>query len=102
MNLEELTKQYDFTGKTVVMTGGAGILGGEIACALVGCGANVALLDRDPALADRLKPRFQQVSGKAIIAYADVLKPETLHEACDSVLQAFGSIDCLINAAGGN
>lgn len=39
MNLSELTKAYDFTGKTVVITGGAGILGGEIACALVGCNA---------------------------------------------------------------
>ncbi len=36
---------YDFTGKTVAITGGAGILGGEIAHALAGCGAKVAILD---------------------------------------------------------
>ena len=46
-----IIRQYDFSGQTMVITGGTGTLGGEIACALVGCGANVAILDRnlDPA-----------------------------------------------------
>ena len=38
-------KMYDFSGKTVAITGGAGVLGGEIASALAGCGAQVAILD---------------------------------------------------------
>ena len=44
-DLAELTKMYDFTGKTVAITGGAGVLGGDIASALAGCGASVAILD---------------------------------------------------------
>ena len=44
MDLSELTRLYDFRGRTIVVTGGTGILGGEIACALVNCGANVAVL----------------------------------------------------------
>ena len=36
----------DFTGRTMVVTGGAGVLGGEIACSLVACGARVAILDK--------------------------------------------------------
>ena len=44
MNLSDLTKIYDFSGRTVVITGGAGILCSEITAALVGCGANVASL----------------------------------------------------------
>ena len=39
MNLAELSALYDFSGRTVVITGSTGVLGGEIACALVGCGA---------------------------------------------------------------
>jgi NAD(P)-dependent dehydrogenase (short-subunit alcohol dehydrogenase family) len=102
MNLEELTQLYDFTGRTVVITGGAGILGGEMACALVGCGANVAILDRDPALADRLIDRLGCGPGCAVVIYADVLKRDTLVEA-EQVIQAeFGPVDTLINAAGGN
>jgi NAD(P)-dependent dehydrogenase (short-subunit alcohol dehydrogenase family) len=102
MDLTELTQLYDFTGKTVMVTGGAGILGGEIACALVGCCANVAILDRDPALADRLIQRLDAGPGRALIVYGDVLSRDTLVEAEQAVREAFGAVDILINAAGGN
>jgi NAD(P)-dependent dehydrogenase (short-subunit alcohol dehydrogenase family) len=102
MDLNQLKEMYDFTGKSVVITGGAGILGGEIACALVGCCASVAIMDRDPALADRLMERLETSIGKAIIIYGDVLNPETLTESAQQVIEAFGRVDCLINAAGGN
>lgn len=102
MDLQELTRLYDFSGRTVVITGGAGILGGEMACALAGCRANVAILDRDPALAERLIHRFPPAGGRAVIVYADVLKPETLQTALETVLREFGQVDGLINAAGGN
>ncbi len=102
MNLAEITKIYDFTDRSIVITGGAGILGGEIACALVGCGAKVAILDRDPALADRLMQRFETSIGEAIVVYADVLNRESLLTAEQTVLKTFGRIDGLINSAGGN
>ena len=103
MNLEELTKMYDFSDRTVVITGGAGILGGEMACALVGCCANVAILDRAPELADRLIDRFEGGPGRAIVVYADVLKPDTLRNAEQVIQTEFNSsVNMLINAAGGN
>jgi len=102
MDLAELTKMYDFKGKSIVITGGAGILGGEIACALVGCGARVALLDRDPSLADRLMPRFEKSVGEAIVVYGDVLKTDSLEEASQAIVDSFGGVDALVNAAGGN
>ncbi len=102
MNLDELTKMYDMTGKSVVVTGGAGILGGEIACALVGCNANVAIMDRDPALADRLMERLKSPVGRAIVVYGDVLDPDVLRQSAQTITREFGGIDFLINAAGGN
>lgn len=102
MDLNDVTTMYDFTGKTVVITGGAGILGGEIACALAGCGANVAIVDRDPSLADRLIDRLESSIGQAIIIYGDVLQPEIIEETAQQVIEAFGGVDCLINGAGGN
>ena len=102
MDIEEITQLYDFHGRTVAITGGAGILGGEMACALVGCGANVAILDRDPALADRLMDRLGCGPGCAVVVYADVLKRETLFEAEETIRKEFGPVDTLINAAGGN
>ena len=102
MNLESIRELYDLTGRTVLITGGAGILGGEMACALVGCGADVAILDRDPALADRLLNRLESEPGRAVIFYGDVLQPETLDAAADSIRAELGPVDMLINAAGGN
>lgn len=102
MDLAELTRMYDFRGRSIVVTGGAGILGGEICCALVGCGAKVALLDRDPQLADRLMQRFETSVGEAIVVYGDVLNADTLKEARQVILDSFGGIDGLVNAAGGN
>jgi NAD(P)-dependent dehydrogenase (short-subunit alcohol dehydrogenase family) len=102
MYLEELTKMYDFTGRSVVITGGAGILGGEIACALAEVGADVAIVDRNPEMAERLIDRLDLCSGKAIVVYGDVLDPDIMEQAAEQVQQEFGKIDCLINGAGGN
>jgi NAD(P)-dependent dehydrogenase (short-subunit alcohol dehydrogenase family) len=102
MNLEELSGLYDFTGKTVVITGGAGILGGEMACALVGCRANVAILDRDPAMAERLVHRIPTGAGRYAIVYGDVLDRDKLAAARDRIVAEFGAVDALVNAAGGN
>jgi NAD(P)-dependent dehydrogenase (short-subunit alcohol dehydrogenase family) len=103
MNLEELQSLYDFTNCTAVVTGGAGILGGEIACALIGCNANVVILDRDIELAKKVIERFPKVvKGRAVRVYGDVLNTETLHQADETIKAEFGAIDILINAAGGN
>ncbi|MCX7838960.1 MAG: SDR family oxidoreductase [Anaerolineae bacterium] len=102
MNLQELTQAYDFTGKTIVITGGAGILGGEIACALVGCNANVAIIDRDPSLAQRFIKRLESPVGRAIVVYGDVLNADLLRQTAEHVVKEFGTVDALINAAGGN
>ena len=102
MDLGTVTKWYDLTGRTVVITGGAGILGGEMACALVGCNADVAILDRDPSLAERLIDRVESEPGRCIIVYGDALEPETLIAAEEQIRADLGPIDMLINAAGGN
>ena len=102
MNVEEIGRLYDFSGKSVMVTGGAGVLGGEMACALFGCNAQIAIVDRDPALAAPLMKRIEPVGDRAIVVYGDVLKRETIEIAAAEVVRAFGKIDILINAAGGN
>ncbi len=103
MNLDELRSLYDFADCTVVVSGGAGVLGSEIACALVGCHANVVILDRDIQLAQKVIERFPKVvKGRAVRVYGDVLNVETLQQARDTIQAEFGAVDILINAAGGN
>jgi len=103
MNLEELASTYDFSDRTVLVTGGAGVLGSEIACALVGCHANVVLLDRDQDLAAQAIERFPKVvKGRAVRVFGDVLDAESLKKANETVVAEFGAVDILINSAGGN
>ncbi len=102
MNLEELSRQYDFCGRTIVITGATGILGGEIACALVGCRANVAMLDRNLAPGQRLLELMGEGAGRAALVSGDVLEVESLRRAASAIVERFGRVDALINAAGGN
>ena len=101
-DLAELTKMYDFSGKTVAITGGSGVLGGEIVCALVGCGATVASLDvnidASKALVERMGARGKQIS----LFKCDVLDRENIFRTAQEVVSKLGKLDCLINGAGGN
>jgi NAD(P)-dependent dehydrogenase (short-subunit alcohol dehydrogenase family) len=102
MNLEELTRQYDFNDRVVVVTGGAGILCGEIACALVGCNARVAILDQVPEQSERLAGRLRFSENRCIVVAGDVLRKDSMESAAQTVLAQWGQIDCLVNGAGGN
>lgn len=102
MNLAELTSLYDFRGKTMVVTGGTGVLGGEIACGLAGLDANVVFLDRNLDPAARLLEYANSCAGRALAVYADVLSPESLQQASETIMCEFGQVDGLVNAAGGN
>jgi NAD(P)-dependent dehydrogenase (short-subunit alcohol dehydrogenase family) len=102
MDYKNLPALYDFTGRSITITGGAGVLCRELACALIGCKANVAILDRDPALAEQAAKQFDGTCGRYMIVYGDVLKKDTLEKAAAEIKKEFGKIDILINGAGGN
>jgi len=101
MDLNALLKMYDFTGRTIVITGGAGVLCGAMARALVGCGANVAVLARSREKGDAALDGLSG-PGRATVVVGDALKQETLRDAARAALDEFGRIDGLINGAGGN
>jgi NAD(P)-dependent dehydrogenase (short-subunit alcohol dehydrogenase family) len=101
MDLKKLTKWYDFTGRSVVITGGTGTLCGVMARALVGCGANVAILARNQEKGQAVL-KSMAGPGRAIVVRGDVLELETLHRAAKVVDAEFGRVDGLINGAGGN
>jgi NAD(P)-dependent dehydrogenase (short-subunit alcohol dehydrogenase family) len=101
MDLGELLKMYDFTGRTIVITGATGVLCGAMAEALVGCGANVAILARNREKGEATIDRISG-PGRAMVVVGDALRQETLRDAARATLDEFGRIDGLVNGAGGN
>ncbi len=102
MDIEQLIKSHNFSGTTIVVTGGTGVLGSEMAAALVRSGADVAILARDPSRAGAVKKRLEQGPGRAILVRADVLSKESVLQAAGEIQTQLGRVHALINAAGGN
>lgn len=97
-----LSEWYDFKGKTVVITGGTGVLGHAMALGLASCGAHVVVLSRNPSRASELIGEGKKTPGSIRALAADVAKKGSLESAKTEILTITGTIDGLINAAGGN
>ncbi len=97
-------QSFSIAGQSILITGGGGILGGEIGRALIACGAHVTILDYNLPAAQKLVASFDSSagSGRALAVHGDVLQPESVQAAMEQTLAAFGKVDALINAAGGN
>jgi len=93
---------FDLTGQAIALTGGAGVLGSEMACALAEAGAKIAILDMKTELHESVELRLKQSDSEYAVFKCDVLNPESIQGALDSILQKFGKVDILINGAGGN
>jgi len=88
--------------KIAVITGGAGALGGVMAMGLAIQGAKVAILGRTTHTVQSKVDEINNASGIAIGIIADVLNRNQLEAARKEIIQKWGSIDILVNAAGGN
>ncbi|MES1165472.1 MAG: SDR family NAD(P)-dependent oxidoreductase, partial [Verrucomicrobiota bacterium] len=102
MTPDTINELYDFSGKTLVLTGGTGVLGGEMARALSASNANLVLLVRNEARAQSLLESLPKSKGRHLVLGADVLHRAAVEEAGQVALAQYGRIDGLINGAGGN
>jgi NAD(P)-dependent dehydrogenase (short-subunit alcohol dehydrogenase family) len=93
---------YDFSGKTIAITGGSGVLCAVMARALAGCHANVVILGRDLGRAEKTLALLANTKGKHKAVSIDVLDKAAVEKAADQVISEYGKIDALINGAGGN
>lgn len=99
MGLYEL---FDIQGQTAVITGGSGGLGSIMARALAGAGARVVVISLHAASAAKVVEAIRADGGNAIGIACDVMDRIDLERVYTEVLESFGHIDILINAAGGN
>jgi NAD(P)-dependent dehydrogenase (short-subunit alcohol dehydrogenase family) len=94
---------FDLTGKTALVTGGYGVLGGTLAGGLAASGARVAVLGRRHDLAAAKADEIRAAGGTAMPVVADVLERDAVRLAMDEIEREWGGgVDILVNAAGGN
>lgn len=97
-----MAELFDVSGKVAVITGGGGILCSEMARALASRGVKVAVLDINEEQAKAVADDIKAEGGEAIAVAVDVLNKASIERARDVVLENFGTVDILINGAGGN
>lgn len=100
--LKHNAMNFSLHEKVIIVTGGTGILGNAFVNAIAEAGGKVGILGRNKAVADERAAVLNKEKEIAIALVADVLNEEELKAAKNLVLQKFGKIDGLVNAAGGN
>ncbi len=98
----KLPFEIDLKGKTAVVTGGGGVLCSMFAKAVAKTGAAVAVLDLNGEAAKKTADEINADGGTAIGISANVLEKESLEAAKKTINEKFGTVDILLNGAGGN
>ena len=100
--IRNMKNLFSVKDKVVVITGAAGILGTAMVRHFAEEGAKVVVLDRNEAAGNRLVDEVNAKGQTALYLYSDVLDKPTLESNYPAIMDRFGQIDVLINAAGGN
>ena len=94
-----MPNHYDFTGRSAVVTGGAGGIGRAIVERLLTDGAAVAIWDRNQASGEKVAKELAN-RGEVKAVSVDVASYASVEAARDTTVAAFGKIDILVNGAG--
>lgn len=97
-----LDSLFSLSGKKIAFTGAAGVLGTTMSKYLAAHGATIILLGRTASKIDDLKTEILEAGGKAESYAVDVTDEEALNQLKEDIQSKFGTIDILINGAGGN
>lgn len=93
---------FSLEGRSIIVTGGTGILGKSFIEAIAETGGNVGILGRNKIVAEERAHDIIKAGGNAIPLIANVTDSAQLTTAKEIMLAKFGSINGLVNAAGGN
>jgi NAD(P)-dependent dehydrogenase (short-subunit alcohol dehydrogenase family) len=98
---EFINSLFSLENRVAIVTGGTGVLGGAMALGLARAGAKVAVLGRRADKAEAAAQAIRAAGGTAMPLPADVMDADQLQRVRDQVVSEWGTIDILINAAGG-
>ncbi len=99
-----MTNLFDIKDNVTVITGGTGILGRAIAKYLALNGAKVIILGRkeDVGAAIVAEIEAENPAGSIEFIKTDVMNRELVEANCKEIVERYGRVDTLLNAAGGN
>ncbi|AQV98115.1 2-hydroxycyclohexanecarboxyl-CoA dehydrogenase [Cupriavidus necator] len=89
-----------FEGKTVIVTGGGGGIGGATCLRFARAGAAVGVLDLNPEAAERVAGQIRESGGRALAIRCDITDRASVDAAVAAVEQGLGPVDVLVNNAG--
>ncbi|HKE83687.1 MAG TPA: SDR family oxidoreductase [Vicinamibacterales bacterium] len=93
------TNAFDVSGRAIIVTGAAGLLGREYARALVAAGASVVLADINESRVTADAADLRGLPGTAIGVGVDITDEASVSQLARTTLAAFGRIDGLVNNA---
>lgn len=93
---------FSIENKVILITGGGGILGGEMASYLLNNGATIVILDYKENIVNSAIEQLKKINNNVTGFVCNALDEKNLKEVSDKIIAKFGKIDILINAAGGN
>jgi len=95
----KIQEKFDLTERVAVVTGGVGLLGAEFCRTLAEAGAAVAVVDLNGSASQAVADSLTTSGYKALALPTDITQPDSVNEAVEKVLSAFGRIDVLVNSA---
>ena len=93
--------RFDLDGRTALVTGAARGLGRAIALALAQAGADVALGLRNKSRDEGLADEVRALGRRGVPLQMDVTRPDEVDAAIATTVEELGSLDLLVNNAGG-
>jgi len=98
----EYENLFSLEGKVIIVTGATGVLGKSFVSTIAKAGAKVVIIGRNEEKALERVAAIKDIGGEAICIIGDVLDEQSMINARKDILDKWGTIDGLVNAAGGN
>ena len=97
-----MNELFSVKDKVVAITGGTGVLGKEIGSYLATQGAKVVIMGRKAEVGEAIVADIKAKGGEAMFLKTDVMDVKVVEQNLADILAAYGRVDALLNAAGGN
>jgi len=100
LTTEQIAGLFDLSGKTALITGAAGVLGGTLAKGLALYGADICLTDLALPALEPLAGEIRSLRRRAVALACDVTEEAGVRGMVDAAAAEFGKVDILVTCAG--